>query len=73
VRDRALLCFGFASGGRRRSEITAADLRDLPKIGEDGYASSQADSASALRPRIGLSGVESTVTPACCVFEYSNR
>lgn len=36
-RDRALLCFGFASGGRRRSEIAAADIRDLRKIGEDGY------------------------------------
>ena len=37
LRDRALLCFGFASGGRRRSEIAAADLRDLRKTGEDGY------------------------------------
>ena len=36
-RDRALLCFGFASGGRRRSEIAAADLRDLRRIGETGY------------------------------------
>lgn len=36
-RDRALLCFGFASGGRRRSEIAAADMRDLRKVGEDGY------------------------------------
>lgn len=36
-RDRALLCFGFASGGRRRSEIAAADLRDLRKTGDDGY------------------------------------
>lgn len=35
--DRALLCFGFASGGRRRSEIAAADLRDLRRIGEAGY------------------------------------
>lgn len=26
IRDRALLCFGFASGGRRRSEIGAADF-----------------------------------------------
>ncbi|CAD7716626.1 Tyrosine recombinase XerC [Xanthomonas hydrangeae] len=34
IRDRALLCFGFASGGRRRSEIAAADLR---RIGEAGY------------------------------------
>jgi integrase len=32
IRDRALLCFGFASGGRRRSEIAAADLRDLRRI-----------------------------------------
>ena len=37
MRDRALLCFGFASGGRRRSEIAAADMRDLRKVGEDGY------------------------------------
>ncbi len=36
-RDRALLCFGFASGGRRRSEIAAADMRDLRKVGDDGY------------------------------------
>jgi integrase len=32
-----LLCFGFASGGRRRSEIAAADLRDLRKTGDEGY------------------------------------
>jgi len=37
IRDRALLCFGFASGGRRRSEIAAADMRDLRKTGEDTY------------------------------------
>ena len=37
LRDRALLCFGFASGGRRRSEIAAADLRDLRRIGAQGY------------------------------------
>jgi integrase len=36
-RDRALLCFGFASGGRRRSEIAAADLRDLRKTGDEAY------------------------------------
>lgn len=39
LRDRALLCFAFASGGRRRSEIAAADLRDLRKVGDDGYIS----------------------------------
>lgn len=37
LRDRALLCFGFASGGRRRSEIAAADMRDLRKVGQDSY------------------------------------
>ena len=37
IRDRALLRFGFASGGRRRSEIGAADLRDLRRPGEAGY------------------------------------
>ncbi|TDV30768.1 site-specific integrase [Stenotrophomonas sp. CC22-02] len=37
LRDRALLCFGFASGGRRRSEIAAADMRDLRRIDDEGY------------------------------------
>lgn len=37
LRDRALLCFAFSSGGRRRSEVAAADLRDLRRIGDHGY------------------------------------
>lgn len=37
IRDRALLCFGFSSGGRRRSEIAAADMRDLRRIGQSAY------------------------------------
>lgn len=37
LRDRALLCFGFASGGRRRSEIAAADMQDLRKVCEGSY------------------------------------
>lgn len=36
-RDRALLYFGFASGGRRRSEIAAADLADLRPLPEGGF------------------------------------
>lgn len=36
-RDRALLCFAFSSGGRRRSEVAAADLRDLRRIGPTAY------------------------------------
>ena len=34
IRDRAILLFGFASGGRRRSEIALADLRDLRRVPE---------------------------------------
>ena len=36
-RDRALLCFGFATGGRRRSEIAAAQLADLRQVDADTY------------------------------------
>ncbi|MEA9557608.1 tyrosine-type recombinase/integrase [Xanthomonas nasturtii] len=37
LRDKALLLFGFASGGRRRSEIAAADWQDLRRIGDDAF------------------------------------
>lgn len=37
IRDRALLCFGFASGGRRRSEIAVADFRDLRRTGLSSF------------------------------------
>ena len=37
VRDRALLYFAFASGGRRRSEVADADLADLTVIGPNQY------------------------------------
>lgn len=37
IRDRALLCFGFASGGRRRCEIAAADLRDFRRTGPASF------------------------------------
>jgi len=36
IRDRALLLFGFSSGGRRRSEITAATLENVRREG-DGF------------------------------------
>lgn len=35
VRDRALLLFGFASGGRRRSEISEATFDRLQRVGEE--------------------------------------
>lgn len=63
LRDRALLCFGFASGGRRRSEIAAADMRDLRKVGEDGYiyrleySKTQQQALQWIRPRTSRSSV----------------
>jgi len=36
-RDRALLLFAWSSGGRRRSEVAAADLRFLHAAGEDAF------------------------------------
>jgi len=37
IRDRALLCFAFASGGRRRSEVAAADVADLHRVKEGTF------------------------------------
>lgn len=37
LRDRALLYFAFASGGRRRSETASASMENLRCIGKDGY------------------------------------
>ena len=37
VRDRALLLFAWASGGRRRSEVTMATLDNVSRVGERAY------------------------------------
>lgn len=37
IRDRALMLFGFASGGRRRSEIVAATLENVRRDGCGGF------------------------------------
>ncbi len=37
VRDRALLLFAFATGGRRRSEVAAAVIENLVKVDEETY------------------------------------
>ena len=37
VRDRALLLFAWASGGRRRSEVAAADMRYLRMMGDGEF------------------------------------
>lgn len=36
-RDRALLLFGWATGGRRRSEIAAANVRNLRRLSLDAF------------------------------------
>jgi integrase len=37
MRDRALLLFAWSSGGRRRSEVAAADIAFLRETGPDSY------------------------------------
>lgn len=37
LRDRALLLFAWSSGGRRRSEVAAADMRYLRAVGPGDY------------------------------------
>jgi integrase len=37
IRDKALLLFAWASGGRRRSEVTQADMKDLVKTPQGDY------------------------------------
>lgn len=37
-RDRALLLFGWATGGRRRSEIASATLENLQRVGADAFS-----------------------------------
>lgn len=56
LRDRALLCFGFASGGRRRSEVAAATLANLRALPEGGYVY-YLDQGKTLQdgPRVGAS------------------
>ena len=68
-RDRAILYFGFASGGRRRSEIAAADWMDLRRVNATDFiyrlehsktrqagTSAEAD-ATPDKPVLGRAGV----------------
>jgi integrase len=54
LRDRALLLFGWASGGRRRSEIVNATLENTHKVGERAWVytltHAKANQAGADRP-----------------------
>ena len=67
IRDRALLYFGFASSGRRRSEIAVADCQDLRRTGTTDFvyrlehSKTQQAGASATstpdKPALGRAGV----------------
>lgn len=65
LRDRALLLFAWSSGGRRRSEVAAADMAHLERVGQDTYVytlsfsktnQSGADRAENAKPIAGRAG-----------------
>lgn len=65
LRDKALLLFAWSSGGRRRSEVAAADMAHLERIGEDLYVytlafsktnQTGADRAENAKPIAGRAG-----------------
>lgn len=53
-RDRALLLFAWATGGRRRSEVTAATMTNVARNGDGSYTymlgRSKTNAAASLRP-----------------------
>ena len=63
IRDRALLLFAFASGGRRRSEVAEAIIENLNVVSSDGYSyrlgrsktdqTGEAHTAGAYKPVFG--------------------
>ena len=46
IRDRALLLFAWASGGRRRSEVTGATMKNLHRVGPNSFTYTLAYSKS---------------------------
>ncbi|MDR6860428.1 hypothetical protein [Variovorax guangxiensis] len=54
IRDRALLLFAWATGGRRRSEVASATLENLQRVVASSYlytlAHSKTNQAGAQRP-----------------------
>lgn len=65
LRDRALLLFAWSSGGRRRSEVSSADMQNLRHIGPDQYLyeltfsktnQSGADLPENTKPVLGAAG-----------------
>ncbi len=68
VRDRALLLFAWASGGRRRSEVTGARIEDLTALDDSTYlyrlAHSKSDQSGATshleKPVVGIAATALT-------------
>lgn len=65
-RDRALLLFAWASGGRRRSEVTSADVAFLKRVGATDFIytlaysktnQSGADQPDNAKPVVGAAGL----------------
>lgn len=71
IRDRALLLFAWASGGRRRSEVAGAAMENLTRVDENTYlyrlTHSKTDqagtehNADAEKPLVGLAAEALTV------------
>jgi len=71
IRDRALLLFAWASGGRRRSEVVGAAMENLSRVDENTYlyrlTHSKTDqagtehNADAEKPLVGLAAEALTV------------
>ncbi len=76
LRDRALLLFAFASGGRRRSEVAGADMKNLRRNGPSSFTFMLAhsktnqdakDRPENYKPIEGLAGeaLQEWLTAAC--------
>ncbi|HCE28713.1 MAG TPA: integrase [Comamonadaceae bacterium] len=66
IRDRALLLFAWASGGRRRSEVAGATMKNLRRHGPDSFTytlaysksnQTAADRPENVKPLEGIAGV----------------
>ena len=65
IRDRALLLFAWASGGRRRSEVTGATMKNLHRVGPSSFTytlaysksnQTAADRPENVKPLAGIAG-----------------
>ena len=67
-RDRALLLFGWATGGRRRSEIASATLENLQRIDADSFVYTLAHSKTNQRGEVRPEDVKPLVGSAAAAM-----